>query len=91
VESANVARPFTRSFDHGKARTDLNLSSATSSSPSSRSRQWTLKKSSSIFEATDGFVGLFKIGRANYLGEITKTTDWESCTHRMIDLCERRV
>jgi hypothetical protein len=38
-----------------------------------------------IVRATHRFVGLFKIGRANYL-PMTKTLDWESYTHRMVDL-----
>jgi hypothetical protein len=41
-----------------------------------------------IVEATYRFVDLYKIGRANYL-PMTSTTDWESYTHRMIDLCRR--
>ena len=35
--------------------------------------------------ATHSFVDLFKVGRANYL-RITKTTDWQDYTLRMIDL-----
>ncbi len=42
-----------------------------------------------IVEATHGFVDLFKIGRANYLKEITRTTDWRDYTLRMIDVCQR--
>jgi Radical SAM superfamily len=42
-----------------------------------------------IVQATHEFVDLLKIGRANYLKEITRTTDWESYTHRMIDLCNK--
>lgn len=41
-----------------------------------------------IIEATHEFVDLFKIGRVNYL-PMTKTTDWEDYTHRIIDLCDR--
>lgn len=41
-----------------------------------------------IVRATHGFVDLYKIGRANYLKEITKTTDWRDYTLRMIDLCQ---
>lgn len=40
-----------------------------------------------IVEATHEFVDLFKIGRANYL-PITKSTDWQDYTHRMIELCQ---
>jgi DNA repair photolyase len=47
-----------------------------------------VESSLSIVEAAHDFVDLFKIGRVNYL-DITKTTDWESYTHRMIDLCNR--
>lgn len=36
-----------------------------------------------IVEATHEFVDLFKVGRVNYL-PMTKTTDWEDYTHRMI-------
>jgi DNA repair photolyase len=40
-----------------------------------------------IVRQTHEFVDLYKIGRANYL-PITKTTDWQSYTHRMVELCE---
>jgi DNA repair photolyase len=46
------------------------------------------ESSMAIVEATYRFVDLYKIGRANYL-PMTSTTDWESYTHRMIDLCRR--
>ena len=39
-----------------------------------------------IVKATHRFVDLYKVGRANYLGAITKTTDWKDYTLRMIDL-----
>jgi hypothetical protein len=42
-----------------------------------------------IVQATHGFVDHFKIGRANYLGEITKTTDWRDYALRMLDLTQR--
>jgi len=45
--------------------------------------------SMSIVKATHGFVDLFKVGRANYLGEITRVTDWRSYTLRMIDLLQK--
>jgi len=48
-----------------------------------------VESSLAIVEATHGFVDLFKIGRANYLGEYTRTTDWRDYTLRMIDLCQR--
>lgn len=41
-----------------------------------------------IIRATNGFVDLYKVGRANYL-PMTSATDWEDYTHRVIDLCER--
>ncbi len=44
-----------------------------------------VESSLSIVKATHGFVDLYKVGRVNYLS-ITKTTDWESYTLRMIDL-----
>lgn len=41
-----------------------------------------------IVEETHAFVNLFKIGRVNYL-PMTKTTDWQDYTHRMLDLCQQ--
>lgn len=41
-----------------------------------------------IVNRTHEYVDLFKVGRANYL-PMTKDTDWESYTHRMIDLLQR--
>lgn len=41
-----------------------------------------------IIERTHEFVDLYKIGRANYL-PMTSTTDWESYTHRMLDVVNR--
>lgn len=40
-----------------------------------------------LIRVTSPFVDLFKIGRANYLKEITRTTDWEQYTHRVVELC----
>lgn len=48
-----------------------------------------VESSLAIVEATHGFVDFYKIGRANYLKEITRTTDWCDYTLRMIDLCAR--
>lgn len=48
-----------------------------------------IDSSLAIVEATHGFVDLFKVGRANYLKEITRTTDWRDYTLRMIDLCAK--
>ena len=45
-----------------------------------------IESSLSIVKQTHEFVDLFKIGRANYL-PMTKTTDWELYTHKMIELC----
>lgn len=42
-----------------------------------------------IVEATHEFVDLYKVGRANYLKEITKTTDWRDYTLRMVDTMHR--
>ena len=42
-----------------------------------------------LVRATHSFVDLYKIGKANYLKEITRTTDWRSYTLKMIDLCQR--
>ncbi|MFN4266377.1 MAG: radical SAM protein [Aquabacterium sp.] len=41
-----------------------------------------------IVSETHHYVDLFKIGRVNYL-PMTKTTDWQDYTLRMIDLCQR--
>jgi DNA repair photolyase len=45
-----------------------------------------VESSLAVVKATHGFVDLFKVGRANYLKEITRTTDWRDYTLRMIDL-----
>lgn len=42
-----------------------------------------------IVRQTHGFVDLYKIGRANYLKEITRTTDWRDYTLRIVDECRR--
>jgi hypothetical protein len=39
-----------------------------------------------IVQATHRFVDLYKVGRANYLGALTKDTGWKEYTLRMIDL-----
>ncbi len=41
-----------------------------------------------IIRQTHGFVDHYKIGKANYLKEITRTTDWRDYTLRILDLCE---
>lgn len=41
-----------------------------------------------IVVETSAYVDLFKIGRVNYL-PMTKTTDWQDYTLRMIELCQR--
>jgi DNA repair photolyase len=38
-----------------------------------------------VVDATHEFVDLYKVGRANYVAEITRTTDWEDYTHRMVN------
>jgi DNA repair photolyase len=48
-----------------------------------------VEASLAIVRRTHEFVDLFKIGRANYLKEITRTTDWHDYTLRMISLCQR--
>jgi DNA repair photolyase len=48
-----------------------------------------VEASLAIVEATHDFVDLYKIGQANYLKEITRTTDWRDYTLRMIDVCQR--
>ena len=45
-----------------------------------------VEASLAIVETTHEFVDLFKIGRANYVPTITKTTDWRDYTTRMLDL-----
>ena len=44
-----------------------------------------VEASLAIVQATHSFVDLYKVGRANYLS-MTRTTNWEDYTHRMIDL-----
>jgi DNA repair photolyase len=44
-----------------------------------------IEASLAVVDATHEFVDLYKIGRANYLKEITRTTDWRGYTLRMID------
>jgi DNA repair photolyase len=39
-----------------------------------------------IVRETHAFVDLYKVGRANYLKEITETTDWRDYTLRMLDV-----
>lgn len=41
-----------------------------------------------IVRETSGFVNLYKIGRVNYI-PMTRTTDWQDYTHRMIALCKQ--
>ena len=48
-----------------------------------------VESSLGIVEATHGFVDLFKVGKANYLGEYSKGIDWQDYTLRMMDLCVR--
>lgn len=48
-----------------------------------------VESSLDLVGATHEFVDLYKIGKANYLKEITRTTDWHGYTLRMIDLCQR--
>lgn len=44
-----------------------------------------VEASLAIVAATHDFVDLYKVGRANYLKEITRTTDWRDYTLRMLD------
>jgi DNA repair photolyase len=48
-----------------------------------------IEASLAIVKATHEFVDLYKVGKANYCGAITKTTDWRAYTLRMIDLLNR--
>lgn len=45
--------------------------------------------SMAIVRAIHGFVDLFKIGKANYLGSAVADIDWRDYTLRMIDLCQK--
>lgn len=47
-----------------------------------------VESSLQIVQSTHTFIDHFKIGRANYL-PMTKETNWEEYTHRMIDLCQK--
>lgn len=49
-----------------------------------------VEASLAIIDRTYEFVDLYKVGRANYLKEITRTTDWRDYTLRMIDLLQCR-
>lgn len=42
-----------------------------------------------LVRETCDFVDLYKIGKANYLKEITRTTDWQSYTLKIAELCQR--
>jgi DNA repair photolyase len=42
-----------------------------------------------IIRQTHDDVDLYKIGRANYVPSITKTTDWQDYTLRIIELCHK--
>jgi DNA repair photolyase len=48
-----------------------------------------VEASLAIVEATHPFVSLYKVGRANYLKEITRTTDWRDYTLRMVELLNK--
>lgn len=45
-----------------------------------------VEASLAVVRATAAFVDLYKVGRANYLGAITRTTDWRDYTLRMVEL-----
>jgi DNA repair photolyase len=47
-----------------------------------------VESSLAIVRETHSFVDLLKIGRVNYL-PMTKTTDWQDYTMRMIELCQQ--
>lgn len=48
-----------------------------------------VEASLAIVRETHSFVDLYKVGRANYLKEITRTTDWRDYTLRMVDLLNK--
>jgi DNA repair photolyase len=45
-----------------------------------------IEASLAIVRATHGFVDLYKVGRANYCADLTRTTDWRGYTLRMVEL-----
>jgi len=45
-----------------------------------------VEHSLAVIRATHRFVDLYKVGRANYLKEITANTDWRDYTLRIVDL-----
>lgn len=47
-----------------------------------------VESSLQIVRETHSFIDLYKVGRVNYL-PMTRTTDWNDYTLRMIDLCEQ--
>ena len=48
-----------------------------------------IASSLAVVEATHRFVDLYKVGRANYCGPLTKTTDWAGYTGRMLEVLSR--
>ena len=48
-----------------------------------------VESSLQVVEATHQFVDLYKVGQANYLKEITRTTDWRGYTLRMVEALTR--
>lgn len=48
-----------------------------------------VENSLAVVQRTHRFVDLYKVGRANYLKQITATTDWRDYTLRIIDLMQR--
>ncbi|QQO30767.1 radical SAM protein [Bradyrhizobium diazoefficiens] len=48
-----------------------------------------VESSLAIIDATAPFVDLYKVGQANYLKEITRTTDWAGYTQRVIIKLQR--
>lgn len=48
-----------------------------------------IESSLAVVDATHEFVDLYKVGRANYLKEITAVTDWRGYTLRMIEKLQR--
>ncbi len=47
-----------------------------------------IEASLAIVRSTHRFVDLYKVGRANNVGEITRTSDWQGYTRRMINLLQ---
>lgn len=48
-----------------------------------------LEDTLAVIRATHRYVSLYKVGRANRLGALTRNTDWREYTHRIIELLQK--